>query len=230
MRFGVYHPQGAAYFAAPYGHDVERLQIVGVELFAFGNALLHNEDVAPQPEGLIAEGAEHGNRQYRYLLQDFSPVFSIVFRDRVDGHSKALRRAKRRLRFHLNANPVQGLAGGIEHTACRLRGHVNDETTLSVPSLDGFHNVAIGRRDLTGRCYVVDRAFQLIEYEYGRPSMVMSGLLFLGFKDHFEYTKPIVFKEDLVVGRSRDHSIEAWVPIGGVVGVCDSLFHDAFLT
>jgi hypothetical protein len=106
---------------------------------------------------------------------------------------------------------------------------VHDETTLPVPSLNRLHDVPIGRGDLSTGRHVMYGSCQLIENEHGWPTMVVGGFLFFGCEDHLEYTKAIVFEEDLVIGRSRDHRIEARVPLGGIAMVDKFLFLDAVL-
>ena len=61
-----------------------------------------------------------------------------------------------------------------------------DEATLAIPGLDGLNNVSIWRCEGPVGGHIVYGAFQLVEYENRRPSMVMGRFFFLGLKDHFE--------------------------------------------
>jgi hypothetical protein len=58
--------------------------------------------------------------------------------------------------LHLDAEAVEGLIRAIEHTARRLRRHVNNETPLAVPGLSGLDHVAIRWQLSAVRGEVVD--------------------------------------------------------------------------
>src|SRR5919112_111726 len=88
--------------------------------------------------------------------------------------------------LHLDADAVEGLIRAVEHTARRLWCHVNDETALTVPRLNGLDHVAIGWQLSAVRRVVVDRRLYRVEHEHGRPAMVMDRLLVVRFEGHLK--------------------------------------------
>src|SRR5262245_41598022 len=114
--------------------------------------------------------------------------------------------------LHLDSNAVNGLAGSIQYAPQRLRCHLDDQAALSIPLGQRCHHISVWRQCRSIGRNVVDRPLHLIEYEDGRPSVVVQCFLLAGPQGHLEHSESVVLENHSVVFWRRRDGIESGIP------------------
>src|SRR5271170_3789229 len=100
----------------------------------------------------------------------------------------------------------------MEDASRWLWGHIDHQTSVTVPRLYRFHHISVWRQLRPVWREIMNRSLHLIENKDRRPSVVVRRLFRLRFQGYLEDSELIVLEENLVISGGGHNSVQRRVP------------------